>query len=66
MGHKKGFENFSKGLLMVALVIIILAGLVVIEIWLTNWLGFAGYALSMVLRIFTFSVIGLFFIKKFR
>jgi cytochrome bd-type quinol oxidase subunit 1 len=51
MGYKKEFRKFGKVLLVITLVIIVVAGLVIIEIWLTNWLEFTGYALSMIFRL---------------
>ncbi len=66
MRHKKGLGNFGKALLMVALAIIILTGLVAIEIWLTNWLGFTGYFISMVLRVLGLGFMGLVMMKMFK
>lgn len=55
MRDKKDPNNFIKILFIIIFAVIVIAGLVMIEIWLTNWLGFAGYVLSMVFRVFGLS-----------
>jgi hypothetical protein len=66
MRYKKRFKNFGKVLLIIVLAIFIIIRLVTIEIWLTNWLGFTGYALSMVFRLLGLSFIGLVTMKMFK
>ncbi len=66
MRNKKRFRNFGKILLVIAVVIIIAIGLATMEIWLTNWLGFAGYALSIVLRLLGLGLLGLIIITHFK